>query len=80
MSSPSELNPDHLTPALPPPPGQVSNYVNPDSLWKWNVLTTTLCLFFVTVAFALRTYVRGIIKRDWLFEDCKYCSYYDVRL
>jgi hypothetical protein len=71
MSSPDDLNPLHLTPALPPPPGQVSNFANPESLLKWNIVTTTLCLFFVTLSFVLRTYVRAFIKRDWRLEDCK---------
>jgi hypothetical protein len=71
MSNADELNPHHLTPALPPPPGQVSNFVNPESLWKWNIVTTTLCLFFVTLSFVLRSYVRAFIKREWRVEDCK---------
>lgn len=73
MSS-RELNPNNLTPALPPPPGEVSNFVNPESLWKWNLLTTTLCLFLVTIAFVLRIYVRLRVKREWLLEDCKFFS------
>lgn len=73
MLSPHELNPNNLIPALPPPPGQVSNFVNPESLWKWNVMTTTLCLFFVTVTFALRTYARLCVRREWLLEDYMTC-------
>ena len=59
------------TPALHPPPGMTSNLLNPESLWKWDVLCVTICLFFTTVPFVLRTYTRIFIKKIWIFEDCK---------
>ncbi|MCJ1268849.1 hypothetical protein MMC22_008737 [Lobaria immixta] len=61
-----------LVPALPPPPGQTSNFVDPDSLYKWNVLCVTMCLVFTTLVFVPRTYVRLAIKREWILEDCTY--------
>ena len=63
-------SPPTPSPALPPPPGQQSNFVNPVSLWKWDVLAVTVCLFVSTIVFGLRTYVRLGIKREWIPEDC----------
>lgn len=61
-----------LVPALPPPPGHTSNFVNPESLYKWNVLCVTMCLVFTTLVFVPRTYVRLAIKREWILEDCTF--------
>ena len=57
-------------PALRPPPGQVSNFINPQSLMRWSILCVVLCLFVATTLLALRTYVRLAIKRQWILEDC----------
>lgn len=60
------------TPALPPPPGETPNFVNPETLLKWEILTICLCLISTTIVFVLRTYVRISIKRSWILEDCKH--------
>lgn len=60
------------SPALPPPSGQTSNFVDPESLWKWDVVAVTTCLFITTIVFSLRTYVRLGVKREWILEDCKF--------
>ncbi|MCJ1423886.1 hypothetical protein MMC29_001771 [Sticta canariensis] len=61
------------TPALPPPPGQTSNFVNPDSLSKWTILCVTVCLSVTGIVFVLRTYVRVVAKRTWILEDYMCC-------
>ncbi|MCJ1254201.1 hypothetical protein MMC24_002015 [Lignoscripta atroalba] len=58
-----------LVPALPPPPGETSNFVNPPSLWKENVIAQSVCLSIAATVFFLRTYVRLGIKRQWSLED-----------
>lgn len=60
--------------ALPPPPGEASNFVNPESLSKSIILCVTLCLSVTGIALILRTYVRIFIKRVWILEDCKFPS------
>ena len=66
------------TPALPPPSGQTSNFVNPESLLKWCVLCVSVCLAVTTLVFFLRMYVRVAVKREWILEDCKFllCLHY----
>lgn len=59
-----------LVSALPPPPGQTSNFDNPESLAKWNVVCVAVCLSITTTLFALRTYARMVIIKERLLEDC----------
>lgn len=65
MASPSSQ------PALAPPPGETTNFAEPDPLWKWNVLTQCACVGVSGICFLLRMYVRIWVKRCWLVEDCK---------
>lgn len=58
-------------PDLSPGSGQSTTVHGSDTLWRWDVLCVTVCLFFTTIPFALRVYVRVNIRRQWLFEDCK---------
>ncbi len=59
------------TPALPAPAGQISNFSNPPSLIQWGILCVSVCLSTTTVVILLRIYVRLVIKRQWIVEDCK---------
>ena len=65
MSTPTRV------PAVPPPLGHVA-FGDDKTLWKWNLLCVSICLIFATVLFTLRTYVRALVRREWLFEDCKF--------
>jgi hypothetical protein len=56
-------------PALPPPPGQTSDFINPPSLTPYVILCFSVCLPITTAVFALRTWTRVIIKRTWILED-----------
>ena len=64
------MAPAPLTPVLSPPPGKPADFVDPDTLWKWNVLCQTACLSLSGTMFMLRTYVRWWVKRVWILEDC----------
>lgn len=66
---PSSLQP---TPALSPPLGETSNFINPESLSKWITLCVTICLSVTGIVFLLRTYVRIVVKRKWILEDCEF--------
>ena len=57
--------------ALQPPPGQVSNFINPKSLEKWNLICVLFCLITTTTVLVLRSYVRLCMKREWRLEDCE---------
>lgn len=62
-----------FVPAIKPPQGQLPNLVDPISLKNWNTVCVSVCLSISTIVFALRTYVRIYIKRQWILEDCE-CS------
>ncbi|KAK0515903.1 hypothetical protein JMJ35_001937 [Cladonia borealis] len=56
-------------PAIQPPQGWSPNPSDSASLSKWNTMCVCVCLFTTTLVFALRTYVRICIKRQWILED-----------
>ncbi|OAQ69825.1 hypothetical protein VFPPC_02401 [Pochonia chlamydosporia 170] len=58
-----------FTPALRPPAGVVSNPDNPTSLAYLADITIAICIPLVTVFFLMRSYVRIVIKRTFIFED-----------
>lgn len=60
-------------PAVPPPPGQVSDFNAPNTLQKWNVLCQVVCLVASSVVVALRLYTKlRIVDTMRLgLEDCK---------
>ena len=57
-------------PALSPSPGQSPNFIHPVSIQRWEIVCSTLCLSITFVTFALRTYVRIRIMKQWILEDC----------
>ncbi|KAI1371992.1 hypothetical protein F4677DRAFT_433680 [Hypoxylon crocopeplum] len=59
----------HPTPALPPPPGETSNFENPPSLAQANNIAMGVAIPLTTIFFFLRVYVRIWIKRAWTLED-----------
>lgn len=59
-------------PAMPPPPGAISDFDHPETLARRNYIAMCVALPFIIVSFALRCYVRLLRKRTWVFEDCKY--------
>lgn len=60
------------TAAMDPPPGQTSNFDNPESLENWFILCVVTSISFTTILFFLRTYVRLVIKKQWILEDSKF--------
>ena len=57
-------------PAMHPPPGTTSNFVDPANLNHIVAITLTLCIGFSTLAVALRRYTKIYILRKTVFEDC----------
>jgi len=58
-------------PALQPPPGVESNFLNPErrSQGIQSVATFLLCL--ITLMFAIRIYTKSFIIRKASWDDCK---------
>lgn len=60
-----------FVPYITPPAGVKSNPTNPASLSYETHITVGISIGFVTVFFAARLWARAIIKKTWIFEDCK---------
>lgn len=59
-------------PALPPPPGVVPNFANPDNIRVALIVTSVLCLFISTLSFWIRAYTRFYIFKETEWEDCNF--------
>ncbi|KAJ8121149.1 hypothetical protein ONZ43_g2326 [Nemania bipapillata] len=57
------------TPALPPPPGQTSNFDHPASLRQQFDIGAGISIPLTTIFVFLRTYSRLWIKKTWILED-----------
>ena len=69
MSSDTAYN-IYTAPAGPPPPGQVSNFVNPFYLRTISFTTHALCLAISTIAVALRIFTKVHVMKQFRSEDC----------
>lgn len=59
------------TPALAPPPGVTSNFVNPESLLTYVIVTIALCLTLTTVTIGLRIFTKVHIAKAMHWDDCE---------
>lgn len=59
-------------PALPPPPGVISNLANRDvpDYFEW-IITASLGLTFTTILVLIRIYTKCFIIKSHGWEDCK---------
>jgi hypothetical protein len=66
------MNPATLakTPALAPPPGVMSDFVNSYSLMPWIVGTATVCVVLTALVLALRMFTRAVIIKSVDWTDC----------
>ena len=60
-----------IVPALPPPPGVRSNFVNPYSLRPFNDICQAFCLSLTTIAISVRIYTNFRNARGLGADDCK---------
>ena len=58
-------------PALFPPPGVTSDFVNPETRAKDLVITSIICTILVVICVAIRFYTKIHIKHAWGLDDCK---------
>lgn len=66
------MNPLTQLPALPPPAGITSNFVNPQSQASIIVAACTTCLILVTVISLLRFYTNLVVKKSFKADDSMY--------
>ena len=58
-------------PAGTPPPGQVSNLIDPSSRAYVLLITSSVFLSLGLVAFFIRLYAKFLIRRGAWWDDCK---------
>lgn len=52
------------------PPGVVPDYKDPEDVyWTLNIVLTTICVFFITLFFIVRIFVKRTISRNFGLED-----------
>ena len=63
-------------PAIPAPPGEVSDFNAPNPIYKWNILTQALLLSVTTVVVLIRIYTKlNIMSRKRLgWDDCTFST------
>lgn len=62
-------------PALRPPPGVKSNFVDPPSLVPSAIVVESIFLPLMILAVLTRIFVRAKITKGWGWDDCKiFCS------
>ena len=61
---------DVTLPALIPPPGVTSDFVNPETRASALVITSTICITLVVLCVAVRFYTKIHIKHAWGLDDC----------
>lgn len=57
--------------ASPPPPGHVSNFVNPENQLISSAVAQMVCFGVATVVVAMRLYTKLRITKDMGWDDCK---------
>ena len=57
-------------PGLPPPPGQIPNFINPPSQAHWVYVTLPLCLAVSTPFVWIRLYTASFILKNRGWSEC----------
>lgn len=59
-----------MIPAIPPPPGVTSNFVNPANCGRLLVVTGSVLVGIMVVFIAARAYTKTFITRKFFWDDC----------
>lgn len=59
-------------PLMKPPPGEVSNFINPPSIGNAIIIVQVVFLTLMLGFVALRIYTRGFLNRSLGWDDCKH--------
>lgn len=63
-----------IVPAMPPPAGQTSNFVDPPYIGTRFLVVNCVFLPLAVIALAVRTWTRLFIVRSFRFDDCEWMS------
>jgi hypothetical protein len=63
-----------IIPAMPPPEGQTSNFVNPNYIGTKYLVVNCIFLPLAMIALGVRTWTRLFVVRSFRWDDCKYWS------
>ena len=82
MTTPLDQFRDKLLngPALAPPPGMTSNFVNPPNLDHLTIGVFTLCMMLATLTVILRMWTKLFIIRQTALEDCMSSAFFLCRI
>lgn len=61
-----------IIPAMEPPPGQVSNFIDPPYCGAKFVVVNCVFLPMALIALIVRTWTRVVVVRSVSWDDCKY--------
>lgn len=75
---PKDSSTSFTLPALFPPTGVTSNFVDPISRGKDLIVTSALCITLMVVCIAIRFYTKLRIKNAWGWDDCESLSLVDI--
>lgn len=59
------------TGGLRPPPGVTPNFVNPDSLRPYFIVTFAVCVTVTSIFVLIRVYTKTFIAKSQTWEDCE---------
>lgn len=65
----ANITPD--TPAMPPPDGLKSNFVDPPDYYALTLGIGTASMVIMVVSVYMRSYTKAIIMKDFRHEDCE---------
>ena len=58
-------------PKMPPPPGQTSNFVNPDNQAELTLIMSSIFIGLVLTFGGIRVYSRAYLARSFTKDDCE---------
>jgi hypothetical protein len=64
-----------ITPAMPPPAGQTSNFINPDYASTKFIAVNSVFLPLALIALIVRTWTRLFVVRSFRWDDCAYLTF-----
>lgn len=67
-------------PALTPPAGVTSSFINPESRSLMIVITSIICLVLITIISSLRFYTNLCIKKSIRADDSKYQKHLSMQI
>lgn len=69
------MNPEDI-PAIPPPEGMESNFIDPASMHPLVLGTGIASMTVMTTAVCIRTYTKMVVFKDVKHEDSAYFRFY----